>query len=143
MLMVNAGSGAFCSSPVLHRNAGVAGRQGKRQVDRRGFCITSAFVASIFLSACVANTPTPSTDTPASSQPVRSMAFRCDGNVQVSIGDTGDTVHVTDSRGVDVQLPASPPAQRSRYSQPGYALVLEGRKALWMVSGKRPVNCVM
>lgn len=72
---------------------------------------------------------------------MRSMTFQCDGKVQMSVVDTGDTVHVTDSRGADVQLPASPPAQRSRYSQPGYALVLESRKALWMVSGKRPVNC--
>jgi len=98
----------------------------------------------MLLSACVA-APTRTAPAGASSaalQP-RYASFRCDGNSEINLEDFGTSVHVIDSRGVDVVLPASPPAQKSRYGEPGYALVLEGRKALWMVSGKRPVNCVM
>ena len=103
--------------------------------------IPALLSASLLLSACVAD-QTGSGTTAGAGQPARSMAFRCDDKVGMSVVNTGNAVHVTDSRGADVELAASPPAQRSRYSQPGYALVLEGRKALWMVSGKRPVNCV-
>ena len=113
-------------------------------MDRQKSCVLPAFLASILLSACVA---APAQTTPAGAakaalQP-RYASFRCDGNSEINLEDFGTSVHVIDSRGVDVVLPASPPAQGSRYGEPGYALVLEGRKALWMVSGKRPVNCVM
>jgi hypothetical protein len=110
-------------------------------LDRRKPGTLAVLFASLLLPACVADQPASSTIAEAGPPP-RSMAFRCDGKVGMTVVNTGNAVHVTDSRGADVELAASPPAQRSRYSQPGYALVLEGRKALWMVSGKRPVNCV-
>jgi hypothetical protein len=114
-------------------------------LDRRKPGTIAVLLASLLLPACVADQPAtiaPVWKNAGAGQPSRSMAFRCDGKVGMTVVDTGNAVHVTDSRGADVELAASPPAQRSRYSQPGYALVLEGRKALWMVSGKRPVNCV-
>lgn len=113
-------------------------------MDRSKLGILLASLASILLSACVA-APTqtaPTSATNAAPEP-RYASFRCDGNSEINLEDFGTSVHIIDSRGVDVVLPASPPEQKSRYGQPGYALVLEGRKALWMVSGKRPVNCVM
>jgi len=60
---------------------------------------------------------------------------------QYTLENFRTSVHVVDTRGVDVELPASPPNQTARYGEPGYALILERGTALWMVSGKRPVNC--
>ncbi len=93
------------------------------------------------LSACVAAKQTAgSTSTAGLIQP-RYATYRCDGDGEIDLENFHTSVHVVDSRGVDVELPASPPNQTARYGQPGYALVLEKNGALWMVSGKRPVNC--
>ena len=95
------------------------------------------------LSACVApdaGSARVERSSQASSSP-RYASYRCDGDTEITVENFRSSVHVVDSRGVDVELPASPPAQTARYGQPGYALILEGRNALWMVSRKRPVNC--
>jgi hypothetical protein len=40
-----------------------------------------------------------------------------------------------------LELPASPATQRSRYGEQPYALVLEGREALFMKNGQPPLTC--
>jgi hypothetical protein len=139
--MVNAAEGI---APLLFKEKVRPAGKGKQQVDRSKLGILLASFASMLLSACVAApTQTAPTGAASAAPEPRYTSFRCDGNSEINLEDFGTSVHVIDSRGADVVLPASPPAQKSRYGEPGYALVLEGRKALWMVSGKRPVNCVM
>lgn len=118
---------------------------GNRGQVRNTARIIAALQFALLLSACVADEG-PSLSATSSSvsalQPPRYSTYRCDGGDEITIEDFRTSVHVIDTRGVDVELPAAPPSQTTRYGQPGYALVLEEPKALWMVSGKRPVNCV-
>jgi len=53
----------------------------------------------------------------------------------------GSVLLVTDTRGVDTELPPDPPGQSIRYGKTGYALVFDGRNASWFVSGKKPTDC--
>jgi hypothetical protein len=118
---------------------------GNRDLVRSAVRIVAALQLALLVSACVADEgPSLSTTSSGASglQPPRYSTYRCDGDNEITIEDFRTSVHVIDSRGVDVELPAAPPSQTTRYGQPGYALVLEDPKALWMVSGKRPVNCV-
>jgi len=71
----------------------------------------------------------------------RYATYRCDEEGEITLENFRTSVHVVDSQGTDVELPAAPPDQTTRYGQPGYALIIEKGTALWMVSGKRPVNC--
>jgi len=71
----------------------------------------------------------------------RYSTYRCEEEGEITLENFRTSVHVVDTRGLDVELPAAPPDQTTRYGQPGYALILEKGTALWMVSGKRPVNC--
>jgi hypothetical protein len=100
----------------------------------------AAALPLLSLSACVAPSDTAGAGNSAPVNP-RYASYRCDGDSEITIENFGTSLHVVDTRGVDVELPASPPAQSSRYGQPGYALLLERGTALWMVSGKPPVNC--
>lgn len=100
-----------------------------------------ALFPAIVCCACVAPQQTAgSTSTAGLVQP-RYATYRCDGDGEITLENFRTSVHVVDSRGVDVELPAAPPNQTARYGQPGYALILEKGSALWMVSGKQPVNC--
>jgi hypothetical protein len=117
-------------------------RRKKEESLTRGMLALAAIAAPLLLAACVTETPTskPSPSAGIAPEP-RYTSFNCEGKSELTLEDFDTSVHVIDSRGVDVVLPASPPAQTSRYGQPGYALILEGGKALWMVGGKPPVNC--
>ncbi len=77
---------------------------------------------------------------PAEPQP-RVAAYRCGPGGGLTIENFQTSVHVVSPRGLDVELPASPPGSRSRYGEAPYALLLEGRDALWMETGKEPVSC--
>ena len=71
----------------------------------------------------------------------RRATYRCDGNLTLTVENMRSSVLLVDPQGESVTLPASPAAQRTRYGQTGYALVLEGRDALYMKGGKPPLNC--
>lgn len=101
--------------------------------------ILPALAVPIFLSACMPPDP-PHNSAMVPATP-RYATYRCDGNGEITLENFRTSVHVVDTRGVDVELPAAPPNQTARYGEPGYALILERGTALWMVSGKRPVNC--
>ena len=92
--------------------------------------------ASVPLASCVSGGPSDD----SGSQP-RSATFRCEAEGSLKIQNKGTSVTVVSPRGVEVTLPASPPGSRARYSAPPYALVLDGREALWFVTGKAPLAC--
>lgn len=59
----------------------------------------------------------------------------------MEVENLGGQIKVHSPRGLDVTLPASPAGQNVRYGEPPYALVFDGREALWFVTGKPPLNC--
>ena len=91
------------------------------------------------LSACVADGPAMGVAT-GDAQPAMAT-WRCDGGGRMTVRRVGETVQVSSPRGVDVTLPASPPGSRERYGEGLYAVVFNGREALWFVTGKPPLNC--
>jgi hypothetical protein len=119
----------------------LAGSGGNRSAFIRAVkLVLPALAVPLFLSACVPPDSPKSAIAQSTAVP-RYAAYRCDGDGVITLENFRTSVHVVDTRGVDVELPASPPNQTARYGQPGYALVLEKGTALWMVSGQRPVNC--
>ena len=67
--------------------------------------------------------------------------YRCDGGEALRIENRRSSVTVAKSDGTRIDLPASPPDSRARYGEPPYALVLDGREALYIETGKTPMNC--
>lgn len=103
-------------------------------------CVSIAAVpaTALLLAACVGGGP--SAGGPTESQP-RFATYRCGEAGTLTVENRATQVHVVSPRGVEVDLPASPPSQRTRYGGPMHALVLEGRNALWMANGKEPLDC--
>jgi len=89
-----------------------------------------------FLAACESSAP------PAAvSYAPRQASYRCSDDVTLQLKRAGSTVAITDSRGIEATLQASPAGQSSRYAEGIYALILDGGSATWFVSGKVPVEC--
>jgi len=59
----------------------------------------------------------------------------------MTIQNLGTSVRVQGLGDDVLELPASPATQRSRYGEQPYALVLEGREALFMKNGQPPLTC--
>lgn len=73
-------------------------------------------------------------------QPAHAV-YDCGPRGELTIDNFRSSVRLVDPEGDDVELPAAPVTQRSRYGQTPYALVLDGNEALYMKSGREPVNC--
>lgn len=119
-------------------------------------CLLLAPVAA--LAGCTSAAP-PAGQRQAPAQP-RVAVYRCDEGRELRIENLGGMVRVlapADTAGKPeadspalpepaepepVELAAAPPGQQSRYGADGYALVLEGREALWMKAGKAPLTCL-
>lgn len=71
----------------------------------------------------------------------RLHSWHCGDDGRLTVRYLAGAVDVNSPRGVEVRLPASPPGQTARYGEPPYALVIDGREALWFVTGKRPISC--
>ncbi len=71
----------------------------------------------------------------------RMATYQCDDGGTLRVENRGNSVQLQTPRGVEVTLPASPPDSTSRYGDPPYALILDGREALWFVTGKHPLTC--
>jgi len=97
----------------------------------------STLIATVALSACSSSG---GGGVGNSVQPALAK-WRCTGGVTMTVRREGANLLVSDSRGVETELPADPPGQRERYSKTGYALVFEGRNASWFASGKAPTDC--
>ena len=132
------GEGWRIARPYPPRQPGVAGNRSVFIAAMK--LVLSVLAMPLFLSACVPP-DSPKNAIAQSTAVPRYATYRCDGDGEITLENFRTSVHVVDTRGVDVELPASPPSQMARYGQPGYALILEKGTALWMVSGKPPVNC--
>ncbi|MFC5586566.1 hypothetical protein ACFPOD_15735 [Nitratireductor kimnyeongensis] len=69
------------------------------------------------------------------------VKLACDDDMEMTISPKRDGIFVVSPRGLELDLPASPPGQSVRYGESLYAVVIEGSEALWMVSGKVPITC--
>lgn len=97
--------------------------------------------ASLILAfAMIAGCTTSDFSDPREPQP-RVAAYNCGAEGSLTVENFQTSVHVISSRGMDVELPASPPGSRSRYGEAPYALLLNGREALWLETGKSPLSC--
>lgn len=95
-------------------------------------------VLILLLAACQ-STPT-GIDPESVTQPPQST-FRCTGGATLKVASLGSSVNVTQDNGNVIALPALPAGSRSRYSEGQAALVFNGREALFMVTGKPPLEC--
>jgi hypothetical protein len=71
----------------------------------------------------------------------RAATFRCAGGQSIAVENLGSKVNVTTPEGGSIELPSLPAGSRSRYSEGQTALVLNGRDALFMVTGRTPLEC--
>src|SRR5215213_6013890 len=102
-------------------------------------CIASVTAACVPTGAGKSLDPTSVVDD-SKAQP-RLATYACGENGTVTIENMNSSVHLTEPDGSQVDLPASPPTQHSRFGEPPYALVLEGNEALLMKNGKEPITC--
>jgi hypothetical protein len=68
--------------------------------------------------------------------------YSCADGGMITIENLGASVRILGAGEEAIELPASPASQRSRYGEQPYALVLEGREALFMKSGEEPLTCI-
>jgi hypothetical protein len=87
-----------------------------------------------------ASNPVPMSAVETSSQP-RVATYNCSDGGMITIENLGASVHITGADAEPIDLPAAPAAQTTRYGEQPYAIVLEGRDALFMKSGQEPLSC--
>ncbi|MCR4268141.1 hypothetical protein [Nitratireductor sp. ZSWI3] len=95
-----------------------------------------ALVAGVLAAGC---TTAPEDD--ADGAYTGPLTYRCEEDMQMTVQRKGSLVSVHSPRGIDLDLPAAPPGQSARFGESLYAVVLEGKDALWMVNGKPPISC--
>lgn len=114
----------------------------KIQMLRRLTNCTIICGTALLLAGCVSSTlQSQVSDIETGSIQPRSASYNCGDDGAITLENTRAAVRLTEADGTSYDLPASPPAQLSRYGEGLYALVLEGREALWMKSGKEPMTC--
>jgi hypothetical protein len=110
--------------------------------------VTSIAVMSVALATAGCTTEpahktasvAPAATDETSTQPVTATYSCADGGM-MTIQNLGSSVRILNGAGEPLELPAAPPAQRARYGEQPYALVLDGREALFMKSGEEPLTC--
>ncbi len=106
----------------------------------------------VALAGCTSAPPATASrsSTPA---PPRIATYDCGADGQIRIEYLGSLVRIHEpvvstgeaeeaATAAPIELAAAPPGQQSRYGSNGFALVLEGREALWMKAGKAPLTCM-
>jgi hypothetical protein len=96
-------------------------------------------VAAAGLAGCVSQADGDAV-TASVAQPAHAT-YRCDSGQNLVVENSGGSVRLTDPDGEQVDLPAAPASQRSRYGRTPYALVLDGVEALYMKNGRTPLTC--
>lgn len=105
----------------------------------------SAAIAAMAAACTVAQgaktiTPAVSATDESSTQPAIATYSCADGGM-ITVENLGSSVRILNGADEPIELPASPASQRSRYGEQPYALVLDGREALFMKSGDEPLTC--
>jgi hypothetical protein len=70
-----------------------------------------------------------------------SATYDCGADGAILLRAGSGTVDLMEADGTSYALAAAPPGQNTRFGAEGYALVLEGREALWMKAGSEPATC--
>ncbi len=98
-----------------------------------------SFFAVLALTACQSTAPSPY-NAPEVAQPPIST-FHCDGGQTLTVRNYGASVNVTTGDGKSSDLPAVGNNSKSRFSLEQTAIVFDGTTALYMVTGKPPLDC--
>lgn len=107
---------------------------------RRLVWLLAAFVPVLGLVSCVSEGgKTGSAKTMKSSGGL--LTYSCSDGGRIAIQRVSNGVHLSGADAVDVDLPAAPTGQDSRYSQEPYTLVLDGPDALFVKTGDEPRAC--
>ena len=96
----------------------------------------------LLAAACVADDPATSQASATLPSQPRLATYDCGDDGAITVENMSTTVRLVEAEGDSFVLPASPPTQASRYGEGGYALVVEGREALWMKAGSEPMTCM-
>ncbi|QKV19971.1 hypothetical protein [Oricola thermophila] len=100
-----------------------------------------ALVPLCLLAACETSGPASGSSGGYAALPPRAATYRCNDGVTLEVRRAGTGVTVSDSRGIEATVQASPPGQSTRYAEGIHALILEGTSATWFVSGQVPAVC--
>jgi hypothetical protein len=110
-------------------------------------CAALCVFIAVALAACTtastnkADAPSvPQDSDQVASQPATATYSCADGGM-MTVQNLGTSVRIQGLGDDVIELPASPTTQRSRYGEQPYALVLEGREALFMKNGQPPLTC--
>ena len=97
-----------------------------------------AFLALVIISGCQSTEKTLDVDN--FRLPLKS-AYVCDNGETINIDNNGSMITVTRSDGSTKDLPAVQGGGNSRFSEGQVALVFDGNSALYMDTGKPPMEC--
>jgi hypothetical protein len=102
-------------------------------------------MVALAAAACTTQKPNkPSNIDPAIDQTTTQPAtatYSCADGSMITIENLGASVRIMGAGDNPIELPAAPATQRSRYGEQPYALVLDGRDALFMKTGDQPLTC--
>lgn len=98
-----------------------------------------SFIAALALTACQSTSPS-AYNAPEVAQPPIST-FHCGGGQTLTVRNYGASVNVTTDDGKSTELPAVGNNSKSRFSLEQTAIVFDGPTALYMVTGKPPLDC--
>lgn len=112
----------------------------------RPFVVGLACSGVLMVSACTTGPDKkaaiiPPTMTDETSTQPATATYACADGGMMTIENFGSSVRITGASNEPIELPASPAAQRTRYGEQPYAVVIEGRDALFMKSGDEPLTC--
>lgn len=94
--------------------------------------------ALALLAAC--QTPTSVLDAEKFTLPAQSR-YACGDGKELLVANNGSSITLTRPDGSLVDLPVADPALRSRFGAGSEAIVFDGRTALYMDTGKPPLDC--
>lgn len=103
----------------------------------------ACFLAVLAMVAgCVSEAEQPRPELAVAEAQPRQARYDCGEDGVISLENNRTSVRLVEEASAEVyDLPASPPTQNSRYGEGGYALVVEGREALWMKGNNTPMTC--
>lgn len=98
-----------------------------------------SFLSLVILTSCQSTGPS-AYNVPEVAQPPIST-FRCGGGQTLTVRNYGTSVNITRDDGTSIELPAVANNSKSRFSKEQTAIVFDGPTALFMTTGKPPMDC--